>query len=78
MLLLKLFNEELETRENKEYERDLFKYINENTELKKNAEKDEETLADTISINQVLTEEIKVKDQIIKANEMINSNTNTY
>ena len=61
-------------KKNREYAKDIFKYIEENTELKNNAEKDAEILADTLSINQVLTEEIKVKDQIIKANEIINNN----
>ena len=61
-------------KKNKEYAKDVFKYIKENTDLKNNAEKDAETLADTLSINQVLTEEIKVKDQIIKANEILNNN----
>ena len=56
-------------KKNKQYAKDVYKYIKENTELRSNAEKDAELLADTISINQVLTEEIKVKNQIIKANE---------
>ena len=66
------------TKKNKEYAKNLFHYIQENTELKQNAKQDAETLADTLSINQVLVEEIKVKDEIIKANEiLIKQNTST-
>ena len=36
-------------KKNKEYAKDVFKYIKENTDLKNNAEKDAETLADTLS-----------------------------
>ena len=65
----------------KEYAKNLFSIIKENTELKDNAIKDAETLADALSMNQVLVEEIKVKDDIIKANDILmnpkatNSNT---
>ena len=59
-------------KKNKEYSKNIFSYIKENTELKNDAVKDAETLADTLSINQVLVEEIKVKDQIIRANEILN------
>ena len=51
-------------KKNKEYAKNLFQCIKENTELKNNAEKDAETLKDTLSINQVLVEEIKIKDDI--------------
>ena len=61
-------------KKNKEYAKDIFKYITENAELKSNAETDAEALADTLSINQVLVEEIKVKDKIIETNELINKN----
>ena len=62
-------------KKNKEYAKNLFQTIKENTELKNNAKKDAETLTDTLSINQVLVEEIKIKDKIIKANEiLINEN----
>ena len=60
-------------KKNKEYAKDMFKYMKEHTDLKNNAKKDSEVLADTLSFNQVLTEEIKVKDQIIKANEMLST-----
>ena len=60
-------------KKNKEYSKDIFKYIKENTDLRVNAERDAEALADTLSINQVLTEEIKIKNQIIEANEIINN-----
>ena len=63
-------------KKNKEYAKDIFKYIKENAELKANAETDAEALADTLSINQVLVEEIKVKDKIIETNEMINKSKN--
>ena len=56
---------------NKEYAKKLFNCLKENTELKDNAEKDAETLADTLNMNQVLLEEIKVKDEIIKADQKI-------
>ena len=39
--------------------------------LKINAERDADTLTDTLNANQVLLEEVKVKDKIIKANEKI-------
>ena len=61
-------------KKNKEYAKDIFKYITQNAELKSNAETDAEALADTLSINQVLVEEIKVKDKIIETNELINKN----
>jgi hypothetical protein len=60
-------------KKNKEYAQDLFKVIKENSELKEAAETDAETLTDTLGINQVLVEEIKVKDKIIKANELLNN-----
>ena len=56
---------------NKEYSKKLFSCMKENTELKNTAEKDADTLADTLNMNQVLVEELKVKDDIIKANEKI-------
>ena len=58
----------------KEYAKNVFSALKENTELKDAAERDMETLTDTLSMNQVLVEEIKVKDQIIKANEILNKN----
>ena len=58
-------------KKNKEYAKNLFVMIQEITELKENAIKDAETLTDTLSMNQVLVEEIKVKDDIIKANEIL-------
>ena len=63
-------------KKNKEYAKNVFNAIKENTELRTNAEKDAEILADTLSINQVLVEEIKVKDEIIKADELLNQNKN--
>ena len=63
-------------KKNKEYARNLFQYIQENTELKNDAKKDAETLADTLSMNQVLVEELKVKDEIIKANEILLNENN--
>ena len=56
---------------NKEYSKNLFSTINENTELKVAAQKEAEILMDTLHMNQVLLEEIKVKDAIIKSNEEI-------
>ena len=47
----------------------LFEKIKENTNLRDKAKSDAETLADTLSVNQVLMEEIKVKDAIIEAND---------
>ena len=61
-------------KDNKEYAKNLFNALKENSDLKDKSVSDAETLADTLSINQVLMEEIKVKDAIIKANETINSN----
>ena len=61
-------------KDNKEYAKNLFNALKENTELKEKSVSDAETLADTLSVNQVLMEEIKVKDAIIEANEKINNN----
>ena len=60
-------------KKNKEYAQDLFKVIKENSELKDAAETDAETLTDTLGMNLVLVEEIKVKDKIIKANKLLNN-----
>ena len=62
---------------NKEYSKNLLKTIKENTELKASAEKDAEVLMDTLSINQVLMEEVKVKDAIIKADELLRDSQST-
>ena len=53
---------------NKEYSKNLFSTINENTELKVASQKEAEILMDTLHMNQVLMEEIKVEDAIIKSN----------
>ena len=49
------------------YAKRLFDALNENSALKDKAKSDAETLTDTLSVNQVLMEEIKVKDAIIEA-----------
>ena len=54
---------------NKEYSKRLMETIKENTELKTSSEKEAEVLIDTLNLNQVLMEEIKVKDDIIRTNE---------
>ena len=46
-------------------------------DLKTHAEKDAQTLEDTISMNQVLIEEIKVKDAIIEADKILQKEPNT-
>ena len=61
---------------NKEYSKNLLNTIKENTELRTAAEKDAEVLMDTLSTNQVLIEEVKVKDAIIRTNDMLNNGTN--
>ena len=61
-------------KNNKEYAKTLFDVLKENAQLKATAESDSETLNDTLSINQVLVEELKVKDKIIEANELLNKN----
>ena len=50
--------------------------IKENTNLKEEAKRDAEVLQDTINMNQVLMEEIKVKDDIIKASDSISEINN--
>ena len=60
-----------QSRKTKNTLKTLFNTIKENTELKAAAEKDAEVLMDTLSINQVLMEEVKVKDPIIKTNESL-------
>ena len=57
------------TKANKEYSKTLVMTIKENTELKASSEKEAEVLMDTLHMNQVLMEEIKVKDAIIKTHE---------
>ena len=54
---------------NKEYSKNVFNVVKENQEMKVSAEKDAEALMDALSMNQVLIEEVKVKDAIIKAQE---------
>ena len=51
--------------------KNLFNALKENSDLTDKSESDAETLADTLGVNQVLMEEIKVKDAIIEANEKI-------
>ena len=58
-------------KDNKTYASKLIEALKENTSLKEEAEKDANTLEDTLAINQVLTEEIKVKDAIIEANKIL-------
>ena len=53
--------------DNKNYAKRLIEVIKENTHLKETAKKDAETLEDTLNMNQVLIEEIKVKDATIEA-----------
>ena len=64
---------EQSVKDNKVYAKSLFDTLQENSALKDKAERDAETLADTLSVNQVLMEEIKVKDAIIEANEKLTS-----
>ena len=45
-------------------------------DLKTHAEKDAQTLEDTISMNQVLIEEIKVKDAIKEADKILEKEAN--
>ena len=59
-------------KDNIKYSKNLFEALQENEILKETIKKDAETLQDTLNMNQVLIEEIKVKDLIIKANEKIN------
>ena len=47
-------------KDNKVYAKRLFDALNENSALKDKAKSDAETLTDTLSVNQVLMEEIKV------------------
>ena len=47
----------------------LLETIKENTDLRDKAKSDAETLADTLSVNQVLMEEINVKDAILETND---------
>ena len=54
---------------NKKYSKDLGQTLKQMEVLKMNAERDADTLTDTLNANQVLLEEFKVKDKIIKANE---------
>ena len=54
---------------NKEYSKNILSILKENNEMKAKAEKDAEALMDTLSMNQVLVEEVKVKDATIKAQE---------
>ena len=61
-------------KDNKEYSKNLFNALKENSDLKDKSTSDAETLADTLGVNQVLMEEIKVKDAIIEANEKIIGN----
>ena len=49
----------------------MFDALKENCELKDKSKNDAETLSDKLAVNQVLMEELKVKDAIIKANENI-------
>ena len=60
-------------KSNKEYSKRLAEALKDNTELKEKARTDAEILTDTISVNQVLMEEIKVKNAIIEANEKLNN-----
>ena len=53
----------------------MYDTLAENSELKDKAKTDTDILTDTLSVNQVLMEEIKVKDAIIEANEKL-SKTN--
>ena len=64
-------------KKNREYSQNLFETMKENSELKDAAEKDAEALMDALGINQVLVEEIKIKDKIIETNEMIKKTANT-
>ena len=54
---------------NKEYSKSILNILKENNEMKAKADKDAEALMDTLSMNQVLVEEVKVKDATIKAQE---------
>ena len=54
---------------NKEYAKNVFSITKDYTEMKETAEKDAGALMDALSINQVLVEEVKIKDAMIKAQE---------
>ena len=65
-------------KSNKEYTKRLMDTIKDNTELRKSSEQEAEVLMDTLHTNQVLMEEIKVKDAIIRTNEELrNSDQNS-
>ena len=61
-------------KDNKKYAKNLIEALKENTLLKENAKKDVETLEDALNMNQVLIEEIKVKDATINADKTSRKN----
>ena len=63
-------------KENKKYSKNLTEALKENMNLKRDAEKDAQTLEDTLSMNQVLIEELKVKDAIIKVDNILQKEPN--
>ena len=71
-------------KDNKKYAKNLVEALKENSDLKEAANKDSEALEDALNTNQVLIEEIKVKNAIIEADnilaqqgEMKNNEVNT-